>query len=79
MYPGSAIRLAAALVDRPDASREVDPPLLAFTGTAVPRSVVRYARPATPRTEPARRTAVDSSRRRRTSLRFPSEVDGRFF
>src|SRR4029450_6830566 len=39
----------------------------------------RCASPAAPRTGPARRTAVDSSRRRRTSLRFPSEVDGRFF
>jgi hypothetical protein len=40
MHPGRAVRLAAGLVDRPDTSREVDPPLLAFTGTAVPRSVV---------------------------------------
>jgi hypothetical protein len=80
MYPGSAVRLAAGLVDRPDPSGEVNHAPVTFTGTAVPRSVVpRCGKPAAPRTGPARRTAVDASRRRRTSLRFPSEVDGCFF
>ena len=44
MHPGSAVRLAAGLVDRPDPCREVDLALLASTGTAVPRSVVPAAR-----------------------------------
>ena len=44
MYPGSAVRLAASVVDRPDTNREVDPALPPFTGTAMPRSVVPAAR-----------------------------------
>ena len=44
VHPGSAVRLAAGLVDRPDTSCEVNPALLAVTGTAVPRSVVPAAR-----------------------------------
>jgi hypothetical protein len=44
MYPGSAVRLAAGLVDRPDPCREVDLVLQASTGTPVSRSVVAAAR-----------------------------------
>src|SRR4029434_11327718 len=44
VHPGSAVRLAAGLVDRLDTSCEVNPALLAVTGTAVLRSVVPAAR-----------------------------------
>src|SRR5215471_14250721 len=42
--PAGRRRLAAGLVDRPDASREVNLALLAVARTAVPRSVVPAAR-----------------------------------
>jgi hypothetical protein len=44
VHPGSSVRLAAGLVDRPDTSYEITLALLAVTGTAVPRSVVPAAR-----------------------------------
>ena len=44
VHPGSAVRLAAGLVDRPDASREVDLAPQASTGATLPRSVVAAAR-----------------------------------
>ena len=44
MYPGSAVRLAAGLVDRPDARREVDLALHARTGATLPCGIVAAAR-----------------------------------
>jgi len=44
MYPGSAVRLAAGLVNGPDPSREVNLTLLAGTGTAETRRIVPAAR-----------------------------------
>ena len=57
------------------------PALLEWLGICLVASgvLIHCATPAAPRTGPARHTVADASRRRRTSLRFPSKVDGRFF
>src|SRR5580765_692267 len=44
MHPGSAIRLAAGLMDRPDSCRKIDLALQASTGATPPGSVVPTAR-----------------------------------